>query len=701
VTESDRRHIALPDGATVVVVGGGPAGAFFAIRALRKARERGTQLDLLILEKKRELTFCEPTPPLASCMGCNYCAGGISPRLADVLRENGLTLPDTIIEARATTIVVHGEWKSVELPVPEGRDMFSVFRGSRPKQRLERYANFDSYLLSRAVEEGARVVTAEATDIRHAPSTKPLISYRVTTDAGSWDESIEADLAVFAGGVNRSPGMDTESDRLFRALADAIPGFHPPRVRRAIICEIQVEEDLLQYMEGEVHFAQYGSKELHIEMSSLIPKNRWTTVVLLGESVDRADPTQYLQVMKQFLELPHIRRLLPEKAQLTPVCLCHPNMTVGVARNGCGHRIAVIGDMAVSRLYKDGIFSAYVTASALADCVLDEGIDRDSLRRSYWPTVETLDKDNRFGRVVFLITRVVFSHQLLSRIYYQALITERKTQPIDRRRLAIILWRIASGDDTYRRILADMFRPASVWLVLVGGVLVTIRNYATERVFGLRWGNFGRYPTAVSIEDVEKKRREIVAMLGIQPFERAPEFESTYSIRIKADEATVLHQLGKFGDSDREYFTPRMLDVHRTAGDANEVGSSIRYDVFLRWLSFSVVLEKVVESRYLLYRVRDGFAQGGILAFGIDRKKAGGGFLTIYVAFDFPTSSNPFKRVGWRLFRLAFPGFVHDVLWNHSLCKLKHLVELEDAYPAGRFAESGIPAPPEDSSGRL
>jgi flavin-dependent dehydrogenase len=679
MTESGPRHRALPDGATVVVVGGGPAGAFFAIRALRKARERGLQLDLLILEKKRELRFCGPTAPLASCVGCNYCAGGISPRLADVLRENGLMLPDTIIEARATTIVVHGEWKSIELPVPEGREMFSVFRGSRPTQRLERYANFDSYLLGRAADEGARVVTAEATDIRYAPSTKPLINYRVTTDAGSKDESIEADLAVFSAGVNHSPGMDTESDRLFRALAEAIPGFHPPRVRRAIICEIQLEEDLLQYMEGEVHFAQYGSKELHVEMSSLIPKNRWTTVVLLGESVDRVDPSQYLQLMKRFLQLPHIRRLLPERAQLSPVCLCHPNMTVGVARNGCDDRIAVIGDMAVSRLYKDGIFSAYVTASALADCVLDEGIDRDSLRKSYWPTVQTLNQDNRFGHVVFLLNRVVFSHQLLSRIFYQALITERKTRPIDKRRLAIVLWRIASGDDTYRRILADMFRPASVWLILVGGVLVTIRNSVTERVFGLHWGSFGRYPTGVPIEDVEKRRREIVAMLGIQPFERAPEFESTYSIRIKADEARVLHQLGKFGDSDREYFTPRMVDVHRTAGNANEVGSTIRYDVFLPWLSFSVVLEKVVESRYVLYRVLDGFARGGILAFGIDRKKAGGGFLTIYVAFDFPTSSNPFKRIGRHLFKLAFPGFVHDVLWNHSLCKLKHLVELEDA----------------------
>jgi flavin-dependent dehydrogenase len=678
MTNNAPRRTTLPDGATVVVVGGGPAGAFFAIRALRKAHEQGKKLQLLIIERKQELLFFAPTSPLASCAGCNYCAGGISPRLADVLRENDLTLPDTIVESRSKTIVVHGEWKSIELPVPEGRNMFSVFRGSRPKQRADRYTNFDSYLLSRAVGEGAKVITAEVTGIHPSPGAKPLITYRGTADAGKKTESIEADFAVFSGGVNHSPGMDVRSNRLFQALAEMIPGFYPPKVRKAIICELRVEKDLLEYIEGEVHFAQYGSKELNIEMSSMIPKDSWMTVVLLGKSVDKASPSEYLEIMRRFLELPHIRRLLPRKAFLTPVCLCHPNMTVGGARNAFGHRVAVIGDMVVSRLYKDGIYSAYLTASALADCVLDEGIDRDSLKKAYWPTVRRLCNDNRFGTAVFLLNRLVFSHQLLSRIFYQALLSERKTQPIHKRRLAIVLWRIASGDDSYRRILTDMFRLESIWLILVGGVLVTVRNYLTERLFGLHWGNFGRYPTGVPKEDVEKKRREIVLKFGIPPLERVPEFESSYSIRIKADESAVLHQLGKFGDTDREYLTPRMIKVHRIAGKANEVGSMIRYDVFLRWLSFSVILEKVIESRYFLYRVQDGFAQGGILSFDIDPQKPGGGFLTIYVAFSFPRSTNPLKRIGWRLFKLAFPGFVHDVVWNHSLCKLKHLVERSD-----------------------
>jgi hypothetical protein len=37
------------------------------------------------------------------------------------------------------------------------------------------------------------------------------------------------------------------------------------------------------------------------------------------------------------------------------------------------------------------------------------------------------------------------------------------------------------------------------------------------------------------------------------------------------------------------------------------------------------------------------------------------------------------KRAAWWLFRLTFPGFVHDVLWNHALCKLKYLIETAEA----------------------
>ena len=677
IAQRDREtagRLTLPDGATVVVVGGGPAGSFFAIRALRKARELGRTLDLTILERKTEVCFYRPVA-FCSWEGCNHCAGGVSPRLADVLKENGIPLPEEVVEGRATEVTVHGDWKSIELPVPVGREMLSVFRGSRPKQRPDRYSNFDSFLLHQAAAEGAQVLTAEVGDLRRSSSGRPVVSYQLATEETS--REMKADFTVFAAGVNRKPGMDLGSDPLFAVLAKVMPGLRPPQVRRAAICEMQAREELLLTMEGEVHFAQYGSKELSIEMSSLIPKGQWITVVLLGKSIDRADPSQYLRIAEGFVMLPHIRRLLPRGAELRAVCACHPNMTVGAARRPFADRIALVGDMAVSRLYKDGLYSAYVTGSAVADCILTEGMDGASLRRRYWPVVRRFHVDNRFGRTVFLLSRLVFSRPLLSRILYQAILTERKTKPERKRRLAKVLWGIASGDDSYFRVLEGMFHPAAVASVLSGGLLATIRNYATERVLGLEWGGIGRYPTGVAVERVESKRSEIRAVLGVRPPERPPQVEKMYAIRIKAEPTVILRQLGKFGDPDREYFTPRFIRVHRTAGTPNEVGSAIRCDVTPSWLSFTVVLEKIVEGRYLLYRVADGFARGGILAFDIDQLRVGVSLLTVYVAFDFPTGTSIPGRLGWRLGRLIFPAFVHDVLWDHSLCKMKQLAEFD------------------------
>ncbi len=263
--QDDSRRLPLPDGATVVVVGGGPAGAFFTIRALRKARQLGKDLDVVILEKKRELCFFQPTVSFACAGGCNYCAGGISPRLADVLRENGLTLPDDVVEGRTTEITVHGDWKSIELPVPEGREMLSVFRGSRPRQRPGRHTNFDAFLLDQAAAEGARVIAGEALDIGSPSDGRARVTYRPASDGGEKNETLEvaldADLVVVAAGVNSSPGMDLGSDRLYRALGGAVPGFRPPQVRKALICEMQADDDLFDHMEGEAHFALYGSRD--------------------------------------------------------------------------------------------------------------------------------------------------------------------------------------------------------------------------------------------------------------------------------------------------------------------------------------------------------------------------------------------------------------------------------------------------------
>jgi flavin-dependent dehydrogenase len=667
--------IHLEDGATIMVVGGGPAGAFFAILMLRKARQLSKRVNVLILEKKRELQFYQALHSVQQRVGCNFCAGGLSPRLIDVLEEAGLRPPDDILQGKIESLTVHGSWKNIELPVPEGRKISSVFRGSRPKDRPSPYANFDSYLLEKAVEEGARVITGKVQDIRYSDGGKPVVAYSVGSTGGAARKSVEVDFLVLAAGVNRDPGIKPGGDSLSRILREFMPRFRSPQVRKSLICELRADEENLQSMSGELHFAQYGSREIKIEMSSLIPKVGYITVALLGPSVDEADHSDNARLVQEFLELPHIRRLLPGKLNLTPICICNPNMTVGAARHPFEHRTAVIGDMVVSRLYKDGILSSFLTAAALADCISETGVDQRSLKKKYWPVIKRLKRDTWYGKFVFLLNRVTFSNRVLSRILYQAVITERKTKPQSKRKLAHLLWKIASGDDTYASILASMFHPDTLAAVAIGGTLVTARNYLAERVLGLKWGDFGRHPTAIPMEVFDANRLHFAQIIDIEGPGQRPEFESMYSIKIRGTQEEILRQLGKFGDPDRQFFRPRGVNVHRTTGQPNEVGSVVRYGLPLRWLAFSISLERNIEEQCLIYRVRDGFAKGGVLVFEIGPIRKGLYLLSIYVGFSFPRPKNPIKKVAWRAFKLAFPGFVHDVIWNHSLCKLKDLVE--------------------------
>ena len=66
----DAASYALTDGATIAVIGAGPAGSFFAILALKEARARGIHLSLVLFDGKN---FLKEGPQV-----CNMCAGVIS-----------------------------------------------------------------------------------------------------------------------------------------------------------------------------------------------------------------------------------------------------------------------------------------------------------------------------------------------------------------------------------------------------------------------------------------------------------------------------------------------------------------------------------------------------------------------------------------------------------------------------------------------
>lgn len=690
----NQARIPLPPGAIVAVIGGGPAGALFAIQLLQRAVKLARPLKVLIFERRYQ-PGVSGASALPDCWnGCNHCAGGISPRLNDRLRELGLSLPASVIQSRIRSLTIQGYWKNITLEVPAGREMFSVYRGSRPSRRPDPQQNLDGFLLQAAQQAGAEVIGAEVTGVARAAEGKPLITYR----QNQIEQRVEADLLVFAAGVNGKPGMRAEDNPMFQAIRQVLPDYQPPRLRRALIFELELDAAQPPWLEEELHFVEYGSKALPLEMCSLVPKRGYLTAVLVGRSVDKVGEADAARrIARQFLDLPHIRKIVPPRARLRMACTCSPNMVVGTARHPFGARVAVVGDMVTSRLYKDGLLSAQRTASALASVALDQGVDEPSLRWGYGPVVEQFRRDNRFAAAVFLLHRLVFGSSVLSRFLYQAVLTERKSAPATQRKLENLLWKIASGDDHYEQLFRAMMRPSVLGSILVGGIAVTLRNWLTELVFGLRWAGLGRFTTGVALERLEAKRAAFahwLAAFGL-PVRADFEFERMYTIKVRAPRATVFAELGRFGEPTREFLHPRWVRIRRVAGTPNVRGCTVEYRVVLPRFSFRLLLEHSVADQLAVYRVQNGFARGGVLIFEVEARGPETSDVSIYVAFNFPRGRNALNGPGWWLLRQGFPAFVHDVIWNHSLCQLKDCVE---ARHQNSEVPLPVPAPPTTST---
>ena len=659
----------LQNGETVVIVGGGPAGSFFAIHLLREARRLDLYIDVVIVEKRGPI---EPGPEGFQCKGCNFCAGGISPRLDEILRENGLVVPEEIIQGHIDYVWIQGQWKNFRLRVPKDMHMYSVFRGSLPSRRSGPVAGFDAFLLGEAVKEGARILYGQVDAIDYAASGMPRLTLRA--QAGE-RVVLDAAFVAIAIGINGHCGHDYRDDSLIASVQRLNPAFVPGKSRKAFIFELDVGEEYLERnLHREIYFIEYGSKHLAIEHTALVPKGRFLTVAMIGKCIDEAVlPRDSQRIVRDFLMLPQIERILPGIQAAPLACACAPRMAVTPARSPFGDRFAIIGDAVGARLNKDGLFSAHLTASRLAHTVLHDGIGRQALAKAYGKAVKWLAADNRFGRMVFGLSRVAFTKPVVSRITYQAYATECKVRDERSRPLSVVLWKIASGTADYGEVLREMCGYGVVRSILAGAA-VTLRNVALEALFGLKWGEYGRYPTVVLKEKREWLKQGLASSLGMEIGE-APDFERMYVIKIRGAAEEIMEELGQFGDPDARFLNLRFIEVRRIEGLPNQAGSVIRYKIPLVGLAAELRLARRVGSETLLYEFDERLADHGKLIFNVAPAKDGNSRLSIYAAFDYKKGSGFADRVLWKGFKLLFPEFVHDIVWNHALCTIKEEVE--------------------------
>ncbi len=660
----------MPPNDKFLIVGGGPAGSFFALCLLREARCKKKEIEVFIIEKK---TMLKTEEEYWWIKGCNFGAGGISPRLSAIMEEIGIQVPPETIRGKINRIWIHGMWKNIPIKVPNLMNMYSVFRGSLPSKPNEKQRGLDAFLLGRAVEEGATLLQGEVLDVLYSDSDTPELKIKQASGAVI---SMRGSFVAIATGVNTQTGKDYRENPLIRSIQRINRDFVPAKLRRTLVFELKVSPEVLEKnLKNEVYFIEYGSREIPLEHIALVPKGNYVTVTVIGKFIDRAAlPRDTRMIINKIVKLPQLNRILPNIATYPIACTCSPRMTVGVAKNPVAERLAIIGDALGSRLYKDGLYSAFLTASKLAHSIMSEGFDKTILSKEYGKTVKWLSMDNRFGKLVFRLIRLAFSTPFLSRVLYQTFATELKIKDKDKRPLGQILWKIASGYANYREIFGAMFSFRALQSVLIGGFFVTLRNIFSEFMFGLRWGEYGRYPTVVLKEKRDYIKGSLSSILGMT-LASAPDFERMYAIKIKAIRSEIFEELGKFGDDRRSYMNLRAVRIKRISGKPNEIASTIRYSLKFLPISVDMKLKQVVPDKVLYYEVSEKFAERGKLLFEIKPTEDGNNRLVIYTAYDFKKGNGFFSKLYWWLFRRLFPVFVHDVVWNHALCSIKEEAE--------------------------
>ncbi len=447
-------NLDLQDGSRVAIIGGGPAGSFFAYFLQKYAQHRGIQPDVTIFDAK---DF-----QLKGPRGCNLCAGVISETLSQRLRSEGIPLPEQRVVHRVDGYCLHMDHKRLLL-TGEGEkadSIATVFRGNGP--RYSKYfgtISFDDFLLTLAQDYGASVVLQPVNDIGWTGQTGGPARLQI-----GLDEDVQVqdfDLVVGAFGVNTQLALKIQSLGF---------GYVPPATLRTYQAEVQLDQDEITRKFGNlIHVFMPHSKR--IRYVTIVPKGDFLSLTFVG----RKDITQ--EDLPEFLEFMRSQIITPEQ---TPQCTCFPRIVTAAARNPFTHRMVMIGDASCTRYYKNGIESAFVTAELAARTAVYHGIDARSFAAHYHrPAKKIIIRDNRYGRLLFFLNDMLTTAPALQSTHLDLAGQKKGSRPT--RMLRSILWNMFTGNQSYATIFRKAMNPGLQAALLSQGLRDLFRRRSPSR----------------------------------------------------------------------------------------------------------------------------------------------------------------------------------------------------------------------------
>jgi len=438
----DNREIKLDDGSQIGVIGGGPAGSFFSIFLLDMAERVGIDLEVDVYEPR---DYSRPGPS-----GCNMCGGIISETLVQILATEGINLPPTVVQRGIDSYMLHMDIGSVyiETPLREKR-IGAVYRGPGPRDIKEiKWGSFDDYLQKLSIQRGANIIQSRVDQVTWLDG-KPQIKTR--------DGQIKQyHLLSIATGVNSSA---------LRMFQDLELDYKPPQTTKTYIREFYIGEETIGNVLGSsMHVFLLDIPRL--EFAAIIPKGDYVSMCLLGEEIDK-------ELVQSFLNTPVVKQCFPSDWDLEQFsCQCSPRINVRSAFQPYADRFVFIGDTGTTRLYKDGIGAAYRTAKAAATTAIFQGVSAHDFGQYYWPTCQTIENDNKIGKVIFLVTRLIQKQRFARRAILRMTSDEQKKEGTQRR-MSTVLWDMFTGSAPYQDILVRTLHPA-FWIRFLSNLATSI-----------------------------------------------------------------------------------------------------------------------------------------------------------------------------------------------------------------------------------
>lgn len=454
MTDNVKKKLCLKDGSMIAIIGGGPSGSYFAHLAFRHAKKLGMNISITIFESR---DFSDRGPK-----GCNMSAAVIASSLYEKLMRDGIKLPDDVIRQEIKGYYFQTKEYGIELRKPKPGNnsrILATYRANGPLYSTHTGdISLDGYLLRHALKQGAKVINEPVQDIKLPPDSDIPVKI-IYGRRGSFNE-MEADLVVGAFGVN-----STTVDKIRRLNF----GYEPPKTIKTCQMEIPLDDSYIkESFRDNIFVFALGLKPFRF--ASMVPKRDYVTVSLIGSrDLSKKD-------LLDFLNHPVVRGKLPPDWRMPDrFCMCMPKIVLAHAKKPFTDRFVIVGDASISRIYKNGLESAYITSQLAVETALEKGISKEDFSKYYYkPARKLLAMDNLFGLMIMWLSDFVTSRSWLvtARLSY---VENRKGSWIANH-LNKMLWNMVTGDAPYREIILQAFNP----LFQIVLIPVTIKAFITK-----------------------------------------------------------------------------------------------------------------------------------------------------------------------------------------------------------------------------